>query len=312
MTLQQLEYIVAIDTYQSFSAAAEHCFVTQPSLSAMVLKLESELGIKLFDRSKQPVMATLPGATLIAQARLVLREAERLRQLAKDQHEGVNGMLRLGIIPTMAPYLLPLFLRPFSAQFPEVQLHIIELTTDEIIRQLRKDQLDAGIMATPLGDAQLQEDPLFLEEFFVYAPKESSILDKRYLIADDIDVNRLVLLEEGHCIRTQVINLCALQKVHSVVSNIAYEAGSLETLRRLVENHAGITILPELALLDLDEERMKFVRFFKSPAPVREVSLVTHRAYTKRRIVEALKQTILTHLPPQLLRQGEKRIIAIN
>jgi len=309
MTLQQLEYLVAIDDCRSFSAAADQCFVTQPSLSAMVMKLEAELGLKLFDRSKQPVIPTEAGIRLIAQARLVLREAEKLRQLAKDQQEKVNGVLRVGIIPTLAPYLLPLFLRPFSEGYPEVELHITEAPTEQIIQLLCKDHLDVGLMATPLGDDRLMEDPLFLEEFFVYAPKEQSILQKQYLMASDIDPDRLVLLEEGHCIRTQVINLCALQKAQRAVSNVAYEAGSLETLRRVVENHAGITILPELALMDLDEDRLRHVRFFKKPPPAREISLVARRAYAKTRLVNALREMIMAHLPEQLKRKKEGMVI---
>jgi LysR family hydrogen peroxide-inducible transcriptional activator len=309
MTLQQLEYLVAIDDCRSFSAAADQCFVTQPSLSAMVMKLEAELGLKLFDRSKQPVTPTEIGAGLIVQARLVLREAEKLRQLAKDQQEKVNGTLRVGVIPTLAPYLLPLFLRPFSERYPEVELHIAEAPTEQIIQQLHKDQLDVGLMATPLGDDRLTEDPLFWEEFFVYAPKEPSILQKQYLMASDIDPDRLVLLEEGHCIRTQVINLCALQKAQRAVSNVAYEAGSLETLRRVVENHAGITILPELALLDLDKDRLRHVRFFKKPSPAREVSLVAHRACVKTRLVGVLREVIMAHLPAQIKDKKEEMTI---
>ena len=301
MTLQQLEYIVALDNCRSFSVAAEICHVTQPSLSLMVQKLEAELGIKLFDRSKQPITPTEIGERIIAQARQILHESQKLHQLAQDQFAKLNGELRISIIPTLSPYLIPLFIRAFTESHPEVQLHISEQPTAVIMQQLKKDVIDIGIMATPLNDEKLVEIPLFMEEFFVYAPHETSILQKQYLLAGDIEPNRLLLLEEGHCIRTQVINLCALQKVQSAVSNFTYETGSLETLRRIVEKNGGMTILPELALLDLNEERMQFVRFFKEPAPAREISLVVHRTNSRPRMQAALKKIIVDNLPTQLL-----------
>lgn len=312
MTLQQLEYIVALDNCRSFSVAAELCHVTQPSLSLMVQKLEAELGIKLFDRSKQPITPTEVGVRIIAQARQILHESQKLHQLAQDQYAKLNGELRIAIIPTLSPYLIPLFIRAFTESHPDVQLHISEQPTAVIMQQLKKDTIDIGIMATPLNDEKLIEAPIFMEEFFVYAPQEVSILEKQYLLAGDINPNRLLLLEEGHCIRTQVINLCALQKAQGAVSNFTYETGSLETLRRIVEKNGGMTILPELALLDLNEERMAFVRFFKEPAPAREISLVTHRTNSRPRMQAALRKTILDNLPPQLLEKRTTQRISLD
>jgi LysR family transcriptional regulator, hydrogen peroxide-inducible genes activator len=309
MTLQQLEYILAVDAYKQFSTAAEKCFITQPSLSAMIQKLEEELGVKIFDRSKQPILPTELGAEIIAQARLILNESENLKQMVKDRMETVSGELRLGIIPTLAPYLLPLFLKDFSEKYSDLKLSITELTTDNIITHLKKGILDVGIMATPSKDNQLFEDPVFYEEFVVYAPNENAILKKNYLLAEDIDANLLMLLQEGHCMRAQVINLCALQKTQSSLSNISYEAGSLETLKRLVEAHSGITILPHLAVLDMDEDQMQYIRFFKPPAPVREVSLVTHRSMAKKRLITVLKEAISDNLPPSIKKTNKKRVM---
>jgi LysR family transcriptional regulator, hydrogen peroxide-inducible genes activator len=297
MTLQQLEYILAVDTYKQFSTAAEKCFITQPSLSAMIQKLEEELGVKIFDRSKQPILPTEIGREIIAQARLILNESEHLKQIVKDRMETVNGELRLGIIPTLAPYLLPLFLKDFSDKYSDLKLSITELTTENIITQLKKGAIDVGIMATPSKDNQLSEEPIFYEEFVVYAPNEITVLKKQYLLTEDIDAHRLMLLQEGHCMRSQVINLCALQKTQSSLSNITYEAGSLETLKRLVEVHSGITILPHLAVLDMHEDQMQYIRFFKPPAPVREISLVTHRSLAKKRLIAVLKEAIFDNLP---------------
>jgi LysR family transcriptional regulator, hydrogen peroxide-inducible genes activator len=300
MTLQQLEYIIAVDTHRHFVTAAENCFVTQPTLSMMIQKLEDELTVKIFDRSKQPVVPTEIGKIIIERARLILRESDTLRQLVDEHKETMRGELRLGIIPTAAPYLAPLFIKTFSERHPDIRLYISEMTTDNIIKKLKDDTLDVGIMATPLNEKELSEDPLFFEEFVVYSAKEEGILSKRFLLANDIDVNRLVLLEEGHCMRTQIINLCELKKATSMINNVYYEAGSIETLKSMIETHSGITILPELAIQNLDEEQMKFVRFFKQPAPVREMSLVTHRTFVKKRLIEALKKAILENLPPQL------------
>jgi LysR family transcriptional regulator, hydrogen peroxide-inducible genes activator len=311
MTLQQLEYILAVDAYKQFSTAAEKCFITQPSLSAMIQKLEDELGVKIFDRSKQPVMPTEIGADIIAQARLIINESGNLKQMVKDRMETVSGELRLGIIPTVAPYLLPLFLKDFSEKFSNLKLSITELTTENIIAYLKKGILDVGIMATPSKDNQLFEDPVFYEEFVVYAPNENSVLKKQYLLPEDIDTDRLMLLQEGHCMRAQVINLCALQKTQSSLSNINYEAGSLETLKRLVEAHSGITILPHLAIVDMDEDQIQFIRFFKPPAPVREISLVTHRSLAKKRLIAVLREAIDANLPASIKKIRRKRVLDI-
>lgn len=297
MTLQQLEYVIALHTHGQFSTAAEHCFVSQPSLSAMIKKLEDELGVILFDRRKQPVTATAIGEQVIAQARIVLREAEALRQIVQSQQEIPSGTLKIGIIPTIAPYLLPLFVEDFSVRYPAIQLEVYENTTDNIERMLKQGIVDACIIATTPSDSRWATHPLYNEEFVVYAPHESSILAKNYLIAEDIDPQKVVLMEEGHCIRDQVINLCELRQVHSRLHNIFFEAGNLETLRRLVESHSGITILPQLALLDLDEERMQHVRFFKKPAPVREVILTTNAKCPKQYLTDALIRVIMDNLP---------------
>ena len=311
MNFQQLEYILAVDAQRHFAAAADKCFVTQPTLSMMIQKLEDELGVKIFDRSKQPVVPTEVGVQLIEQARGILHEVKKLREIADAEQNEIRGELRLAIIPTLAPYLIPLFIRPFSEKHPSVKLHISELTTEQIVRKLKQDQLDVAIMATPTSENSLSEDPLFFEEFVVYAAQAETILKKKYVLSNDIDVNRLVLLEEGHCLRSQILNLCELKESAGFVNNIFYEAGSIETLKRMVEANSGITILPELALKNLDEDQMGFVRFFKSPAPVREVSLVTRRAFVKKRFIEALKQEILSNLPSDLRRTKKKNVMSI-
>lgn len=307
MNLQQLEYIVALDAHRHFAKAAEQCFVTQPTLSMMIGKLEEEVGVKIFDRSRQPVVPTLAGTALIAQARAILREAERFKEIGLEQESSLKGDLRIGIIPTLSPYLLPLFLQSFMENYPEIRLRISERTTSVLIEDMHKGLLDAAILVTPLNDATLREDPLFYEAFVVYSGQD---YHKEYLLPEDIDLNRLWLLEEGHCFRSQIMNICELrQQRHRTVE---YEAGSLETLKQLADAQNGITILPELATGYLTASQLKKVKRFVAPEPVREVSLVTHRYLVKQRLVEALKSEILAHLPADKVRDKSIRRVPID
>ncbi len=292
MNFQQLEYVLAVDVHRHFAKAAEQCHVTQPTLSMMIQKLEDEIGVKIFDRSRQPVVPTHAGETLIAQARVVLREAARFREIAKEEENSLSGDLRIGIIPTLSPYLLPLFLQSFMDTHPEIRLKITERTTSSLIEFLQKGLLDVAILVTPLQENTLREDPLFYEAFVVYSGYDYR---KEFLLPEDIDPNHLWLLEEGHCFRSQIMNICELRQKDRL--SVEYEAGSLETLKRLVDAQNGITILPELATGYLTDEQRRKVKRFAHPEPVREVSLVTHRHLVKQRLVEALKNEILLHLP---------------
>lgn len=311
MNLQQLEYIVAVDTHRHFVKAADSCFVTQATLSMMIKKLEEELGVKIFDRSKVPVIPTDVGKAIIDQARIVLKEAKQLEQVVQQQKGQLSGDLRIAIIPTLAPFLLPLFLPRFLAQYPQVKLHISEMNTELIIKQLESQQLDAAILATPLKRPTLNEQPLFYEQFVVYASPGSKLMKKKYVLASDIDVNKLWLLEEGHCLRNQALNLCELKKQEHEGFQLDYEAGSIETLKKLVAINEGSTIIPELALQDMPEAELDCIRFFKPPAPVREISLVTYRHFVKERLLDILRQTILESLPGTISTQPAKQQHAV-
>lgn len=309
MNLQQLEYIVAVDTWHNFSVAAEKCHITQPTLSMMIQKLELELGIQLFDRSKQPVVTTDVGKEIILQARRILDEVARIHEITHNYKGEVKGELRLGIIPTLSPYLLPLFLNNFLKKYPQVKVKILELTTQQIVERLTSQLLDVGILATPLHLKTIAEDPLFYEEFVVYTSAQESGMKKKYVIAEDIDVDRLWLLEEGHCLRSQVINLCELKKRETESHNLEYEVGSIETLKKIVDMSKGITILPELAMMELSDTQLSQIHYFKPPAPVREISLVTYHHFIKTRLVEALKEEILAHIPEKM-KHVKKRVIS--
>ena len=310
MTLTQLTYVVALDNHRHFSDAANACFVTQPSLSMQVQKLEDELGVIIFNR-KNGVVPTAIGAQIIVQAKRILAETAGLHDIVQHFNNENAGTIKIGIIQTLAPYLLPLFLHKFIKKYPEIKITISELTTEKIIQRLKSGDLDAGLMATPLLEADMAEDVLFYEEFVAYVSPNDALYNKKYILPADIDVNKLWLLEEGHCLRSQVINLCALQKSAAHEKHFDYETGSIETLKRFVEQNQGITLLPELATLDLSRNKKAMLRYFKAPAPVREVSIVSIHNSAKKRLIEMLKSNILENLPEQILKHKVKNIVAL-
>jgi LysR family hydrogen peroxide-inducible transcriptional activator len=311
MNLQQLEYIVAVDIHRHFVTAAQKCFVTQATLSMMIKKLEEELGIKIFDRSKQPVVPTEIGQKVIAQAKIALRETHRIPALIDSEFGELGGEIKIGVIPTLSPYLLPLFLNSFLKKYQKVKLEISELTTDEITKKLPRHDLDVGILAIPLKDKELSEQSLFYEEFVVYASPDESLMQKKYVLATDIDVNRLWLLEEGHCLRAQTVNLCELKSRERKMHQLNFATGSLETLKKIVENNQGITILPQLALRDMSDGQMENIRYFRSPAPVREIGLVTYRHFVKEGLINALKEEILICIPDSMKSRKNREIVGI-
>lgn len=302
---------MAVDTYRHFADAAEKCFVTQPTLSMQIHKLENKLGTKIFDRSKQPVLPTAAGIEIIEQARKILAERNRLQELIDAKKDIVNGELKVGVIPTLAPYLLPLFIPSLTKNYPHIKLTINELTTSQVIGHLREGKIDAGILATPLNEHGIREDVLFYEEMVAYVSRKNTAFKKQYMLPTDIDPNKLWLLEEGHCFRSQIMNLCELRKATHEGSNFEYEAGSVETLRRMVEMNDGITILPELATLDMEGRQKDLLRNFAKPAPVREISIVTHRDFVKRRLIDILKKSILTALPAKIKANTKAAMVQI-
>ncbi len=312
MTFIQLEYIVAVDTWRHFATAAEHCFVTQPTLSMQIQKLEEELDLKIFDRSKQPVVPTETGVEIIGQARAILSGRNKLLQSIQEKKGLLVGELRIGIIPTLAPYLLPLFVQPFTRKYPGVRLVVHELMTDLIITRLREGKIDAGILVTPLQEPGIEEFVLFYEEMMAYVSRKNAAYKKTYMLPQDIDPDKLWLLEEGHCLRSQIVNLCELQKISRENSHFEYEAGSIETLRRMVEMNDGITILPELATLDMPAAQRQLIRYFKKPSPMREVSLVIHRNQVKQRLIEVLKQEILLTIPEKIRKNKSLHIVPVD
>lgn len=311
MTITQLEYIVAVDTYRSFVLAAEKCFVTQPTLSMQVQKLEDTLGVKIFDRSKQPVTPTEIGIEIITQARIMLSESEKIKEIITDRQKELSGELRVGIIPTVAPYILPKIIRGFIERYPQVKLIVWEQTTEEIVQQLKLGMIDCGILSTPLHESSLTEIPVFYENFVAYVSKNSKLSKKKNIVPDDIDMEEIWILNEGHCMREQVLNICQRRKSTKGFQHFEYNTGSVETLKRMVDQNSGATVLPELALADLSDKQLDKVRYFKSPEPAREVSIVIQRNFLKRRMIEALKNEILEFVPKRMKSKKKKEVIDI-
>jgi LysR family hydrogen peroxide-inducible transcriptional activator len=307
-----LEYVIAVDTYRSFVAAAEKCFVTQPTLSMQIQKLEESLGVKIFDRSRQPVIPTEVGKRIIKQARAVLTESKKITEILQEAKGELEGEFRIGVIPTVAPYLLPGVITSFLKKYPKVQLQVWEYTTERIIQELKAGTLDCGILSTPLLDNTILEMPLFYETFVAYVSEKSTLFDKKMLGYDDLSQEKLWLLNEGHCMRGQVLNICNYKHNQGANGAFEYNTGSVETLKRMVEINDGLTILPELSILGYNEDQLGHVRYFKAPEPVREISIVTTHNYVKKMAVKVLKDEILTVIPERFKSNKKKDIIGFN
>lgn len=308
MTLIQLEYVVAVATYKSFVAAAEKSFVTQPTLSMQIQKLEDELGVKLFDRNRHPIVVTPVGAAIVEQAKKVLSECAKISEVIMQQQNMVSGVFRLAVIPTIAPYIIPPLLTNYVSQFPDVRLQVSEMETDKIVKALRDDEIDAGLVSTPLEESGIREYPIFEEAFVAYFAPDEKALSKRLITPKDIELDKIWLLNEGHCMRNQVINLCSDQVQRLQIGRpFKYESSNVETLRRMVDKNKGFTILPELAIQDFTEEQIERIRYFQDPEPVREVSLITNDHFVQISLLQSLLDEILKLIPEKMKLQKKNR-----
>ena len=298
MTLQQLQYVVALDEYRHYVTAAEHSFVSQPNLTMQVKKLEDEIGVKIFDRDKKPLQPTEVGKQVIIRARQILRESRQLKEFVNHEKESMDGEFTMGIIPTLAPYLLPLLLPLFIKENPKVHLKIQELQTGQIISQLENGIIDIGFLVTPLNESSIKEIPLFYEPFLLYLPENHRFLSEKLMLADELDPSEILVLAEGHCFREQALSICKGAKYGSSIG-FDYQSGSIEALKSLVQNGVGYTLVPELSVInELDSVH---VRRFTHPEPVREVSIVVHKSYIKESVINRLKDTIQKVIPTRFL-----------
>lgn len=291
MTITQLQYVLAVAEHKNFTNAAEKCFVTQPTLSMQIQKIEEELGILIFDRSKKPIQLTDIGHKIVNQAKNIVNEADRIKDIVDQQKGFIGGEFRLGIIPTVMPTLLPMFLANFIKKYPKVKLIIEELNTDEIITRLKNGHLDAAIAATPLEEEKLKEIVLYFEPFVAYIPEKHAIAHKKEIEISDLNIDEILLLQDGHCFRDGVLNLC---KSGDLAKNNHFqiESGSFETLVKLADEGLGTTLLPFLHTLNLNEKDKSKLHHFKEPKPAREVSLIFPKTELKSHIIEALRATI--------------------
>ncbi len=298
MTLQQLEYIVALDEHRHFVKAAEHCFVSQPNLTMQVKKLEDEIGVRIFDRDKKPIQPTEIGREIVTRARQILRETRQLVDFVQYEKESVEGEFKIGIIPTLAPYLLPQFLPMFMEAHPQVYLKIQELQTDQIVSYIQDGIIDLGLLVTPLHEPVIREIPVFYEPFLLYLPDNHRFLQEKLMLADDLDPSEVLVLEEGHCFRDQALAICKRTQSESSIG-FDYQSGSIEALKNLVRNGVGYTLVPELSVMHESDQR--HVRRFAYPEPMREVSIVVHNSFIKESIIHRLKACIQAIVPQRLL-----------
>ena len=294
--LSQLKYLIALVNTRSFSEAADLCYVSQPAISMAISKLEEDLGIVLIDRKSNPIMLTEKGEVVVSQVQKILEDFAMLEKITAElQDLEPQGALTVGVIPTLAPYLIPLFMKRFSEDYPNIQLSIEEDSTRVILQKLKNSEIDVALLVTPVEDKLLIYNPLFYEEFYLYTHEKTN---KKKVSSKDIDYRNLWLLEEGHCMRQQMINICESREKSQ--NNITYNAGSIESLINITDTSGGMTIIPELAVRSLSAERKNKAVPFASPKPVREISIIYHKYTPKMILINPLMHTILNSLPPFL------------
>ncbi len=302
MNIQQLEYLVALDKHRHFVAASEACGVTQPTLSMMVQKLENELGVPLFNRKKYPIEPTPIGKKIIEQAQSVLRETRRIGDLVLHETEALSGKLSIGIIPTLAPYILPNFIRTFKSNDYSIDLALVEMNTSGLIEALKAEKIDMFIAATPLKEDDFFEIPIFYERFVAYLHTEHPSREKN-LSANTMPQDNLWVLEEGHCLRDQVFNFCSKKLAYNQI----FEAGTIETLIRIIDINGGYSIIPELHVPFLTETQKNNIRAIENPPAIREISLVIKNTFVKERMINLVADTIKQIIPPEMLDERLKK-----
>ncbi|CAA0143936.1 hydrogen peroxide-inducible genes activator [Tenacibaculum maritimum] len=291
MTISQLKYVLSVAEYHNFTIAAEHSFVTQPTLSMQIQKLEEELEVKIFNRSKKPIELTEVGKRIVEQAKVIVDESNRIIDIVHQQKGYIGGEFKLGIIPTVMPTLLPMFLNNFTKKYPKVKLIVEELTTEEIVRKLTDGHIDAAIAATPLENEAIKERPLYYEPFVGLIPEGHRLFNQKLINVDELEMDDILLLEDGHCFKDSIINLCRTYK-NNGCKHFQLESGSFSTLIKLSKEGLGMTLLPYLHTLDLNKEDKSHLREFTSPPPAREVSLIYHKSQLKMQLIKALKEII--------------------
>jgi LysR family hydrogen peroxide-inducible transcriptional activator len=298
MNIQQLEYIVALDDHRHFVDAAESCHITQPTLTMQIKKLEEEIGVQIFNRGKKPIEPTPAGEEVVVRARQILREINELHNFVSIEKKSIEGEFRLGIIPTLAPYLIPRFLPQFIQENPNTHLRIEELESEQLLKALHHDRIDVGLMVTPTDEKQIREVPLFYEPFLFYAPYDHPFMHNEFIEDKLLDPAKVLVLTEGHCFRNQTLDICGKENQTNNAFGFFYESGSIEALKSMVRKGIGYTLVPELSVDSMTDS--PFVRRFAEPEPVREVSIVVHQNFSRQLLIEQIKNAILDNLPDNI------------
>lgn len=308
MTLQQIEYMLAVYRYKHFAKAAEFCHVTQPTLSAMIQKLEEELGIRIFDRKQQPVGPTPIGKQILAQGREVLLSVRKLKEIVEEAKHSLLGTFRIGILPTIAPYLIPRFFPQLMKKYPDMDVRITEMQTEDIKKALRHGDIDVGILALLDDMDEFDDTHLFYEQFFAYVSREDALYRHQVIRTADLKGEYLWLLDEGHCFSDQLVKFCQLKGASQ--SKKAYSLGSIETFMRMVESGKGVTFIPELSILQLNESQKEMVRPFAIPIPTRDIVMLTAKDFIRKTLREMLVKEIQKAVPKDMLdlKQTQQRI----
>jgi LysR family hydrogen peroxide-inducible transcriptional activator len=312
MNIQQLEYILAVDRFRNFTKASESCHVTQATLSAMVKKLEEELGVILFDRKQNPILTTDIGLQILSEAQIITEHSRILKDRAKENKVEMEGLIKIGIIPTIANALLPKIIKPILTAYPKLNLEILEINTFNIVEALKEGKIDLGILSTPVESGEMEEEILYYETLMVYGELNE---EKEYILPEEIKNHKIWLMEEGHCLRDQFINLCSLKKKEILPNNLNFQANSFDTLLNMVDEFGGLTLIPELYYQGLPKERKNKIRFFNKPFPVREVSILYYRPYAKKNIILTLsrliREIVVKTLKSSLYKNQDLTIVSI-
>ena len=312
MTLTQIEYVLAIAEEGSFVDAAKKRFVTQPALTTQVKNLEEELGVMIFDRTKKPIQPTIIGKQIIDQAKEVINQSRKLPDLVKEYQQVEKGDISIGIIPTISPYLVPLFINNFSEDNKDITISVEEEITEEIINKLKNGQLDAGIIATPIEATGIVSIPLYYEKFYAYVSRANPEYAKPIVNISELNVDDIWLLKEGNCFRNQVINICKKSNNQPFRDSFRFESHSITSLKRIVEVKNGMTLIPELSLPGIPANNMDMVKEIDGTTPIREISIVVTRQFLKRRIIDRLRYSILDSLPEGIWKEHKGQIVDTN
>lgn len=300
MNFNQLEYLVFLHQSGSFSQASKKLGITQPALSIQIQNLEEELGFKLIDRGKRPVALTAEGEIFFHKSVEIIKLTEQLKLISLEMSEEIKGELHVGIIPTLAPYLVAMFIGDLTKTYPGLHVNVIEIKTEEIIRELKAGNIDCGIISTPVEAAGVVFETLFYERFYAYVSEEFRLFDRQKIDVSELGDNEIWYLEEGNCFRNQINSICRISEKHLAAATFSYKSNSIESLRRIVENQGGVTFIPELATTGVSSSQEDLIREISGEQPVREISLVIPKNLAKERQVKAMKTVILRNIPGRM------------